>query len=158
MTYSDIYQKIMQRLEGKGVRIAVDTSGDALLNSLKYKPFLIKPNVAELEETLKIKLTSQDDVINAARELQNMGAANVLVSRGPLGAILIDEKGQIHIAEALKIVPKNTVGAGDSMLAGFIAGVEKGYDYALRLGIASGSASASSTELATKEEIFSLLK
>lgn len=155
---SDIYQRIMQRLAGKGVRVVVDTSGEVLLNALKYKPFLIKPNVAELEETLKIKIGTSEDIIKAAKELQNLGAQNVLVSRGSLGAILIDDKQQSYIASAPKIVSKNTVGAGDSMLAGFIAGVEKGYDYALKLGIASGSASAASTELAAKEEIFSLLK
>lgn len=155
---SDIYQRIMQRLAGKGVRVVVDTSGEVLLNALRYKPFLIKPNVAELEETLKIKIETSEDIINAAKKLQAMGAQNVLVSRGPLGAILIDDKQQSYIASAPKIVPKNTVGAGDSMLAGFIAGVEKGYDHAVKLGIASGSASAASVRLAVREEIFSLLK
>ncbi len=155
---NDIYLNIIQRLEGKGVKVAVDTSGDALLNALTYKPFLIKPNVAELEETLKTKIQTQDDIINAAKKLQTMGAENVLVSRGPLGAILIDDEQRVHIATAPEIVPKNTVGAGDSMLAGFIAGVDKGYDYALKLGIASGSATASSMVLAKKEEIVALLK
>ncbi len=155
---NDIYQRIMQQLQGKGVRIAVDTSGDALLNALEYKPFLIKPNVAELGETLKIEIQTENDIINAAKQLQTKGAQNVLVSRGPLGAILIDDMGQVHVASAPRIIPKNTVGAGDSMLAGFIAGVDKGYDHALRLGIASGSATASSTALATREEIIALLK
>ena len=155
---NDIYQRIMQRLQGKDVSVAVDASGNALLNALKYRPFLIKPNVAELEETLKIKIDSQEDIIKAAKELQTLGAQNVLVSRGPLGAILIEDSGQVHIASAPKIAPKNTVGAGDSMLAGFIAGVEKGYDHALKLGIASGSASAASDKLAVSKEIFLLLK
>lgn len=154
---NDIYQRIMQQLQGKDVRIAVDTSGDALLNVLEYKPFLIKPNVAELGETLKVEMQTEDDIINAAKQLQTKGAQNVLVSRGPLGAILIDDKGQVHVVSAPKIIPKNTVGAGDSMLAGFIAGVDKGYDHALRLGIAAGSATASSMALATKQEIVAFL-
>ena len=154
----DIYEKILKTLDGKNIRFAVDATGKLLLNVLKYKPFVIKPNNFELEEIVGHKLNSEEDLISAARKLQNMGAVNVLVSRGKDGALLLDEFGKIHKVYAHNITPVNTVGAGDSMLAGFLCGAEKGYDYALKLANAAGGATAASMSLASKNEILSLLK
>lgn len=151
----DIYEKIMARLEDKGVRFVVDASKKVLLNTLKHKPLLIKPNVAELCETVGQKLETDEEIINAAKDLQNKGALNVLVSMGSKGAILIDQNRQSHVAPALKLTPINTVGAGDSMVAGFVAGLEQAtsYEQTLRLALAAASATAASEKLATKEEI-----
>ena len=154
----DIYKTIMQSLQSKGVRFVVDASKDVLLNTLRYRPFLIKPNLAELQETVGRQLETQDDISKAARHLQALGAENVLVSLGEKGAFLLDASGTEHFAPALKITPVNTVGAGDSMVAGFLAGCAYGYETALRLGIAAGSATAASSCLATKEEILKLFK
>ncbi len=150
---SDIYERILQRLSGKGVRFIVDATGDLLVNTLKYKPFLIKPNNFELEEILKVKLCGEEDIINAAFKLKEMGAVNVLVSLGGDGALLVDENGNVHRQSAFPIKLVNSVGAGDSMIAGFLAGVSNGYAYALKLGAAAGAATAASKTLATKEEI-----
>ncbi len=155
---SNIYETVMQRLQNKGIRFVVDASKEVLLKTLKYRPFLIKPNVAELEETVGKKLVTECDIIGAAKSLQSLGALNVLVSRGNKGAILLDSFGNEHVAPAIPITPVNTVGAGDSMVAGFLAGVDKGYDNALRLGVATGSATAASSKLATKEEISEALE
>ncbi|MCH5325142.1 MAG: 1-phosphofructokinase [Eubacterium sp.] len=151
----DIYENILQRLIGKGIRFAVDTTGSLLINTLKYKPFVIKPNDLELEEATGIKLDSREDIINAAEKLHTLGARNVLVSMGAQGAMLYDENKQAHFCPAPSGDVINTVGAGDSMLAGFIAGYNetKDYDTALRLGIAAGSATAFSAGLAVKEDI-----
>lgn len=154
----NIYETIMQRLQGKGVRFVVDASRNILLNSLKYRPFLVKPNLAELQETVGRLLETQADISKAAHQLQAMGSENVLVSLGEKGAFLLDASGTEHFAPAIKITPVNTVGAGDSMVAGFLAGVDYGYETALRLSIAAGSATAASSRLATKEEILELLK
>ena len=151
---SDIYEKILERLDGCGVRFVVDAEGALLLKSLKYRPFLIKPNLFELSQIAGRELKSDTDVENAARELQKMGAVNVLVSLGEGGAILIDENGKTHRASAPKIVPVDTVGSGDSMVAGFLSGVKNGYEYALKLGVAAGTATAASAGLAKKEDIF----
>ena len=153
----DIYETILARLDGKGVRYAVDAEGQLLLNVLKYRPYLIKPNRAELCGLVGRELTDDADVACAARGLQSLGAQNVLVSLGGEGALLLDEQGEIHRAPAVGGRPVNTVGAGDSMVAGFLAGAPLGYDYALRLGLAAGGATATSPCLATKKEIEALL-
>ena len=154
----DIYEKIAEFLKSKNIRFAVDATGDLLLNVLKYKPFVIKPNNFELQEILGSEIGSDEDLISAAKKLQDMGALNVLVSLGGDGALLLDANGIVHKVKAHKITPVNTVGAGDSMLAGFLCGAENGYDYALKLANAAGGATAASVSLATKEEIFALLE
>ena len=153
----DIYENILARLEGKGIRYAVDAEGQLLLNVLKYRPYLIKPNSAELCGLAGRELTDDADIERAARELQALGAQNVLVSLGKEGALLLDETGFAHRAPAVGGKPVNTVGAGDSMVAGFLAGASLGYDYALRLGLAAGGATATSPTLATKKEIEALM-
>ncbi len=154
-----IYEQIMQRLCNKCVRFVVDASKDVLLKSLKYKPFLIKPNIDELRETVGAELKTDDEIITAAEYLKSCGAQNVLISRGDKGALLLDKRGFVHNAPALNITPIDTIGAGDSMVAGFLAGADQnlGFDHALRLGLAAGGATAASEKLATKEEIFKLL-
>ncbi len=156
----DIYEKIMERLRNKGIKFVVDATKDLLCNVLKYKPFLVKPNNFELEEIFNVKLDTDDDIICYAKKLQEKGARNVLVSMGGKGAILVDENGVDYKMDAVKGNVKNTVGAGDSMVAGFVAGfIEKNdYSYALKLGLASGSATAFSYNLATKQEIMDILQ
>ncbi len=153
----DIYRQILERISDHGVRTVVDATGDLLLNVLAYRPFLIKPNRAELEEVVGRPLPDDADLEAAARELQAKGARNVLVSLGGDGALLLDENGKVHRESALGKKVVYTVGAGDSMVAGFLAGVDSGYEYALKLGSAAGGATASSAGLATKEEIEELL-
>lgn len=154
----DIYERILERLRGKKIRAVVDATKDLLLNVLKYEPFLVKPNKQELEEMFGVKLQSVDDIIIYAKKLREMGARNVLVSMAGEGAVLLDENGETHVCGVCRGVVKNSVGAGDSMVAGFIAGCEKSYDYALKLGTASGGATAFSDGLAQKEKIFELIK
>ncbi len=153
----DIYEQILARLQGKGIRFVVDASKDLLLNCLKYKPFLIKPNHIELGEMFGKALTSDEEILLYAHELQQMGARNVLVSMAGDGAILLDAQGGIHKQPGLSGKVVNSVGAGDSMVAGFAAGVEKGYDYALKLGTACGAATAFSEGLGEKVLIEELL-
>lgn len=153
----DIYEQIMARLEGKGVRFAVDAEGQLLLNTLKYRPFLIKPNRDELCGVAGRHLESDAELLDVARQLQAAGARNVLVSLGGDGALLLDEEGKVHRQPAASGTPVNTVGAGDSMVAGFLAGADRGYEYALRLGLAAGGATAFSPVLATKAEIERLM-
>ncbi len=154
----NIYETILSRLQGRGIHFAIDAEGQLLLNVLKYRPLLIKPNRAELCGLAGRELTSDTDVESAARELQALGARNVLVSLGGDGALLLDEQGSVHRACAVGGKPINTVGAGDSMVAGFLSGLGRGYDYALRLGLAAGGATACSPNLATREEIEQLMK
>ncbi len=156
----DIYENIMERLSDKGIQFVVDATKDLLCNVLRYKPFLVKPNNFELEEIFDVKLDTDNDIITYAKKLQEKGARNVLVSMGGKGAILIDENGKDYKMDAVKGNVKNTVGAGDSMVAGFVAGyIEKNdYSYALKLGSASGSATAFSLNLATKQEIMDILQ
>ncbi len=154
----DIYERILERLRGKKIRAVVDATKDLLLNVLKYEPFLVKPNNQELEEMFGVKLQSVDDIIIYAKKLREMGAKNVLVSMAGEGAVLLDENGETHVCGVCRGIVKNSVGAGDSMVAGFIAGCEKSYDYALKLGTASGGATAFSDGLARKEKIFELIK
>ena len=160
---SDIYEKILARLSDRKIKAVVDATGKLLLNVLKYKPFLVKPNKQELGEMLGVELKSDEDIIICARKLKEMGAVNVLVSMAGDGAILIDEYGKVHKREACRGIVKNSVGAGDSMVAGFIAGhledpKRDGYEYALKLATAAGGATAFSDELAKREEIYEQLK
>ena len=151
----DIYEKILANLSDRGIRFIVDATKDLLVNVLKYKPFLIKPNKQELSEIFKVEISSQEDIIEYGRKLQEMGAVNVLVSLGGDGALLIDEFSEVHKIGTVKDKVINTVGSGDSMVAGFIAGYlsKKDYDYALKLGTACGCATAFLPGLATKEKI-----
>lgn len=155
----DIYEKILKYLQNKNVRTVVDATGDLLVNVLKYKPFLIKPNNFELSEIFGVTLKTTKDISDCALKLKEMGAVNVLVSMAGDGALLVDEDGKIHVCGVCKGNVKNSVGAGDSMVAGFIAGCENGnYEYALKLGTAAGGATAFSDGLAQKDLIYSLLE
>lgn len=151
----DAYQKIMALLDGKGVRIVVDATKDLLLKVLPYHPFMIKPNNHELGEIFGVELKTRESVVPYAKKLQEQGAQNVLVSMAGEGAVLVDADGKMYQAPAPTGVLKNGVGAGDSMVAGFMAGYmeKQDYLYAFHMGIAAGSASAFSENLATKEEI-----
>ncbi len=156
---SDIYEKILAYLSDKQIRTVVDAAKDLLLNVLKYKPFLVKPNDNELGEMFGVTLTSVDEIIKYARRLKEMGAVNVLVSMAGDGAVLVDENDMIHICGVCRGTVKNSVGAGDSMVAGFIAGCMEGdYEHALRLGTAAGGATAFSDGLAEKNKIYILFE
>ena len=157
---SDMYERIMSRLYGKGIRFVVDATKDLLMKSLKYEPFLIKPNNHELGEIFGLQLKNDDEIIYYARELKKKGAKNVLISMAGDGAVLVDENNIAHRIGTPKGKVVNSVGAGDSMVAGFLAGyLENGdYQHALKMGTASGSASAFSEGLATKQEVMDLLK
>ena len=152
----DAYERILKRLQGENVRIVVDATGKLLLDCLKYRPFLIKPNRQELCEIFDREISSDAEIEKCAEELLKLGARNVIVSLGGDGAILFAENGKSYKTGVLREKVLNTVGSGDSMVAGFIAGYEqKGdYGYALRLGTACGNATAFSRGLATKEKIF----
>ena len=154
------YERLLARLDGKGVRCVVDATRDLLVNVLPYRPFLIKPNNHELGEIVGRELTSDEEIIAAARSLQEKGARNVLVSMAGDGALLVDEQGQTHRIGCPKGKVVNSVGAGDSMVAGFVAGwmQTKSYAFALRLGTACGSATAFSLGLATRKKIDELMK
>ena len=155
---SDIYERILARLSGRKIRAVVDATKDLLVKVLKYQPFLIKPNNFELGEIFGVELHTTDEIVKYAEKLHEMGARNVLVSMAGDGAVLLDETGKTHVCGVCRGTVKNSVGAGDSMVAGFIAGCEKaGYEYALRLGTAAGGATAFSEGLATKEKINELL-
>ena len=156
----DTYERLLARLQGKGVRAVVDATRDLLANVLQYRPFLIKPNNHELGEIVGRELKTDAEIIAAARALQEKGACNVLVSMAGDGAILVDETGKLHRIGCPRGKVVNSVGAGDSMVAGFVAGwMQTGsYDMALRLGTACGSATAFSLGLATREKIEELLK
>lgn len=155
---SDIYEKILERLQKKNVKAVVDATKDLLLNVLKYRPFLIKPNNHELGEMFGVTLKTKDEIAEYAQKLKDMGARNVLVSMAGDGALLLDENGKTHVCGVCKGSVKNSVGAGDSMVAGFIAGSESGdYEYALKLGTAAGGATAFSDGLAEKALIDELL-
>ncbi len=156
---SDVYESILARLEGKKVLCAVDATRDLLVNVLKYKPFLIKPNNHELGEIFGRVLNTDEEIRECAEKLQQQGARNVLVSMAGDGAMLLDENGGCHRLTAYKGKVKNSVGAGDSMVAGFLAGyLDTGdYAHALRVGSAAGSATAFSDVLATRPEIEALL-
>ena len=152
---SDAYQKIMERLKDKGIHIVVDATEDLLMNVLPYHPFLIKPNNHELGDIFGVQLKTREEVIPYGKKLQIMGAQNVLISMAGEGAVLIAADGRIFSTPAPKGILINGVGAGDSMVAGFMAGwmAKKDYEYAFHMGVSAGSASAFSENLATKEEI-----
>ena len=157
----DIYQKIMARLDGKGIRIVVDAEKKLLLNVLQYHPFLIKPNNHELGDMFGVKLTTDEEIITYAKKLQEKGAQNVLISMAGDGAILLTTEGKSFKCPAPKGKLINSVGAGDSMVAGFITGYmesEGDFEKAFHMGVATGSASAFSENLATRPEVEALLK
>ncbi|MBQ6160396.1 MAG: 1-phosphofructokinase [Oscillospiraceae bacterium] len=155
----DTYERIMARLDGRGIPIAVDATKDLLVNVLKYHPFLIKPNNHELGEIFGKVLKTDEEIVDCARKLQEMGGRNILISMAGDGALLLDEKGGTHRIGCPKGKVLNSVGAGDSMVAGFLAGwLQTGdYGYALKLGTATGSATAFSLGLAEKPLIEQLL-
>ena len=154
-----LYGDILAILNNQEVKTVVDATGSLLKNTLQYHPFLIKPNHHELSEIFGVTIKDKDDIIYYARKLQSLGARNVLVSRAEKGAILITATDEVLESQAPAGKVINSVGAGDSMVAGFVAGYHKTGDYkeALKLGIAAGSASAFSSQLATKEQIEQLL-
>ena len=156
---SDTYEQIMARLQEKQLCVVVDATKDLLLNVLKYRPFLIKPNDRELGEIFGMHLSTDQQIISCAGKLQEMGGRNILVSMAGSGALLLDEDGCVHRIGCPEGRVVNSVGAGDSMVAGFLAGYQKtkDYDYALRLGTAAGSATAFSLGLAQKEQIEKLV-
>ena len=152
---SSIYCDIMERLYAKGVTFVVDATKQLLLHVLRYRPFLIKPNNHELGELFGVTLSTREAVIPYARKLQEQGARNVLISMAGQGAVLVAEDGSVHLTPAPKGTLVNAVGAGDSMVAGFLAGWQERHDYghAFRMGVAAGSSSAFSRYLATREEV-----
>ncbi|MDU1203623.1 MAG: 1-phosphofructokinase [Clostridiales bacterium] len=155
-----LYEDIMKRVEHKNIKVVVDATKNLLLNVLKYKPFLIKPNNHELAEMFNVELNTTQDIIFYAEKLKEMGAQNVLISMGKDGALLVSEDNQVLISSVAKGEVVNSVGAGDSMVAGFISGYLKSQNYedALRLGAASGGATAFSSDLAIREFIDKLVK
>ena len=156
----DIYEKIMKDFEYKNFNIVVDATKNLLVNVLKYKPFLIKPNNHELGEIFNVKLKSNEEIIKYGKRLQDMGARNVLISMAGDGAIFLGENGEVFESNVPKGKVINSVGAGDSMVAGFLAGYCKNNDYkeAFKMGVATGSATAFSLGLATKNNVEELLK
>lgn len=160
-TFSDdFYEKVMEYLQNKAVKVVVDATKNLLLNVLKYRPFLIKPNHHEIAELFNVTISTTEELLHYGYRLKEMGARNVLISMGGDGAILIAENGEVYRSNVPKGTVKNSVGAGDSMVAGFLAGYEKSkcYEEALRLGAASGSATAFSSDVATIDEISRLVQ
>ncbi len=156
----DIYERIMAALEGRGIRIVVDATRDLLVNVLAYHPFLIKPNNHELGEIFDVELKTRAEVVPYAKKLQERGARNVLVSMAGEGAVLVTETGEVLEAAAPAGTVVNSVGAGDSMVAGFVAGYlesDGDFERAFRMGVCTGSASAFSLGLATREQVEELL-
>lgn len=155
----NIYKDIMDMLKDKGVQIVVDATSRLLTNVLEYNPFFIKPNQHELGDIFNVTLNAQEEVIPYALELKKMGAVNVCVSMGGKGAILVADDGNVYKAKAPDGILKNSVGAGDSLVAGFLSGwiEKKDYEYAFRKGVATGSASAFSERLATNGEVNDLI-
>lgn len=156
----NIYEIIMERLKDKEVKIIVDATRDLLLNVLKYRPFLIKPNHHELGDLFNIEIKNEEEIIFYAKKLKEMGARNVLISMAGDGAIFITEDNQVIKSAVPKGKLVNSVGAGDSMVGGFIAGYLKNsnLEEAFKIGVATGSASAFSEGLATKDKVNELLK
>ena len=151
----DMYKQIMERLSGRGVMVVVDATKDLLVKVLSYHPFLVKPNNHELSEIFKTTLTTREEVVPYAKRLKEMGAENVLVSMAGSGAVFVSGDGSVYSVPAPQGTLRNGVGAGDSMVAGFIAGwmEKKDYRHAFYMGVSAGSASAFSDFLATGEEI-----
>ena len=156
---SDMYEQVMERLAGRGVRIVVDAERDLLTRVLPYRPFLVKPNNHELGDIFGVTLKTRDEVVPYARRMQEMGAQNVLVSMAGEGGVLVAADGQVYQSPAAKGTVVNADGAGDSCVAGFLAGLmETGsYQTAFRMGLAAGSASAFSDHLATRPEVEDLM-
>ena len=156
---SDMYEQVMERLAGRGVRIVVDAERDLLTRVLPYRPFLVKPNNHELGDIFGVTLKTRDEVVPYARRMQEIGAQNVLVSMAGEGGVLVAADGQVYQSPAAKGIVVNSVGAGDSCVAGFLAGLmETGsYQTAFRMGLAAGSASAFSDHLATRPEVEDLM-
>lgn len=155
----DMYERIMERLDGRGVRIVVDAERELLTRVLPYRPFLVKPNNIELGDIYGVKLETRADVIPYARRMQQAGARNVLVSMAGEGGVLVAESGEIFDSPAAKGTVVNSVGAGDSSVAGFLAGLAEtgSYETAFRMALAAGSASAFSDHLATRPEVEELM-
>lgn len=155
---ADIYEKVLEQLKAKNLRIVVDATKDLLKNVLKYRPFLIKPNKEELGELFETQIANREEVILYAKKLQSLGARNVLVSMAGEGAVLVTEEEMVYESESHKGVVINSVGAGDSMIAGFLAGYisSSNYEEAFHLGLAAGSACAFSEWLPSKEKILEL--
>lgn len=156
----DIYENIMKYLEGRGIKFIVDTTGELLMNVVKLKPFLIKPNHHELAELFNVELKSKDDIVIYAKKLIELGAQNVVISMAGDGAILVDSNMNVTMSDVPKGTLRNSVGAGDSMVAGFIAGYLKNNNLveAFKMGVATGSASAFSEGLATEDKVYELLE
>jgi 1-phosphofructokinase len=154
----DFYKKIMEKLKGKDVKIIVDASGKALEEALTQKPYLIKPNLRELEWIFGLRIEDKKDLCIYSKKLQEMGARNIIVSLGKDGAYMLDENKREYFAKAPEGDLVDSVGSGDSMVAGFVYGMDKGFGYeeAFKFSIASGSATAFSEDLGTKEEIYTL--
>ena len=155
----DIYERILCRIKDRNIKSVIDTTGNLLLKVLKYNPFLIKPNHHELGDLFGVRTDTEDEIIRYARKLQDMGAQNVLVSRAEDGAILLDSNGDLHKAAKTEGKLVSSVGCGDSMVAGFLAGYIRtsDFDYALKLGAACGSATAFSEGLATADRIDNIM-
>lgn len=153
------YERILARLQDRDIRIVVDAAGELLMKALQYHPFLIKPNHHELSEIFGMTLETDGQILACARKLQELGGRNILVSMAEQGALLLDEKGSVHRIGCPRGTVINSVGAGDSMVAGFLAGyLQTGdYGYALKLGTAAGSATAFSLGLADEPQIRALL-
>ena len=154
----DIYENIAALVAKRGVRVVLDAERDLLFPMLPYRPFLIKPNRRELSDMVGEALLTRKDIVSAAKRLQALGAQNVLVSLGGEGALLVAASGEVLFAEAVGGKPVNTVGAGDSTVAGFLAGIEEGTQHAFTLALAAGGATACRVGLATGEEIRELQK
>lgn len=156
---NDIYAKIMSMAAGNGVEVIVDATGRLLRETLPYHPFLIKPNHHELGDLFGVEMKERSELMLYARKLQEEGARNVLVSMASKGAVLLSEDGQVFEMDAPKGLVKNSVGAGDSMVAGFLAGwlERRDYEFAFKVGVCAGSASAFSEELAMRREVEDLL-
>jgi len=157
----DMYEQTLSRIQGKGIRFVVDAEKGLLLKVLKFNPWLIKPNNHELGDMFGVKLKTNEEIVTYAKKLQEMGARNVLISMAGDGAILITEDGKDYFSPAPKGKLVNSVGAGDSMVAGFVAGYAESngdYERAFKMGLCTGSASAFSENLATRPEVEALLK
>ncbi len=154
----DIYERICGIVKTQNVKIVVDATKNLLVKSLEYNPFLIKPNNEELGEIFGVDIHTKEDALIYGKKLKDMGAQNVLVSMGKIGAVLIDEENKEYFLKSPQGKRVNTVGSGDSMVAGFIAGYLKynNYEDALKMGVSAGTASALSKYLATKEEVYNL--
>ena len=155
----DMYERIMARLDGRGVRVVVDAERDLLTRVLPYHPFLVKPNNIELGDIYGARLKTRADVVPYAQRMQREGARNVLVSMAGEGGVLVAETGEVFESPAAKGTVVNSVGAGDSAVAGFLAGLAEtgSYETAFHMALSAGSASAFSDHLATRPEVEALM-